>query len=183
MKKAIVLLVILFLAAAMAQPTVDGVIADGEYGSSVTHDDSGSVISWSIVDDTIYIGLSIENDGWVGLGLLKDKVDKKQGADQYLFVMNAGSLNALDMVQIDPKDAPVMDEEQGGSQSLLESAASLDGEVWTLEFSRKLDTGEATDLAISAGEPVTLLLAKGKEMDSEEEHRKNRRWELENFAF
>ncbi len=183
MKKGIVLLFALLMAFALAQPTVDGVIADGEYSSSYTHEDSGSVISWSIVGDTIYIGLSTENDGWVGLGLLKEKVEKKKGADQYLFVMNGGSLNAFDMTQVEPKDSPAMDEEQGGSQSILESAATLDGEAWTVEFSRKLDTGETTDLAITAGEPFTLLLAKGKEMDSEEEHRKNRRWELEDFAF
>ncbi|MCA9835934.1 MAG: hypothetical protein KC422_03430 [Trueperaceae bacterium] len=183
MKKGFVLLIVLFMAAAMAQPSVDGVINDGEYDSSYTHEDSGSVISWTIAGDTIYIGLSTENDGWVGLGLLQEKVEKKQGADQYLFVMDGGSLTALDMTQVDPKDSPAMDDEQGGSQSILESAATLDGEVWTVEFSRKLDTGEATDMLITPGETFTLLLAKGKEMDKEEEHRKNRRWELEDFAF
>jgi hypothetical protein len=173
----------LFVSLSLAQPTVDGTIGEGEYALSYTHEESGDVINWSVVGDTIYIGLQASNEGWIGLGLLKEKVEKKQGADQYLFVMTDGQLTALDMTQVKPKDEPALDEDQGGTQSILEKAATLEGETWTVEFNRKLDTGESTDIAIVPGEPVMLLLAKGKEMDQEEEHRKNKRWEIENFVF
>lgn len=54
---------------------------------------------------------------------------------------------------------------------------------WALEFSRKLKTGEATDVEIVPGKKMLVMLAHAGKMDPKEEHKKTERWYLEDFVF
>jgi hypothetical protein len=90
---------------------------------------------------------------------------------------------ALDMYQTKRTGAPVPDEKEGGKNSILAAAATYEGERWTVEFSRKLKTGEPTDMDITPGKKFFLMLAHSDKMDPKEEHKKTQRWYVEDFAF
>lgn len=184
MKRAVFGFLVLALGLVLAQaPKVDGKIAPGEYAKSFKHDKSGITLYWSVVGDTLYLALEGESKGWVGVGFLAEKTDKKKGGDQYLFYMDGGKLVALDMYQTKRTGAPVADEKEGGKNSILASAATYEGGKWTVEFSRKLKTGEATDVEIAPGKKLILMLAVAGKMDPKEEHKKTERWYVEDFAF
>ena len=163
--------------------TIDGKVAAGEYAKTFKHEKSGITISWSIVGDTIYLALQGESTGWIGIGFLNEKDDKKMGADQYIFTMEAGKMAAFDMVQVKRTGAPKADDDEGGKNSILQSAGSYAGKAWTVEFSRKLKTGDSSDVDIAAGKKLNVLIAHGPEMSLKEEHKKSERWYLEDFAF
>lgn len=186
MKKAIVLAVAaLVFSAGLAQKasTIDGKIASGEYAKTLKHEKSGLTLSWSIVGDTLYMAVQGESNGWLGIGFMAEEDDKKKGADMYLFAMVGGKFTAMDMVQVKRTGAPKLDTDEGGKSSLLAAAGTYAGKTWTVEFSRKLKTGEATDIDITAGKKMLVLLADGADMDPKEEHKKSERWYIENFVF
>lgn len=184
MKRGIVGLMVLALGVALAQaPKVDGKIAPGEYAKSYKHEKSGITLYWSVVGDTLYLALEGESKGWIGIGFLPEKSDKKKGADQYLFYMEGGKLVALDMYQVKRTGAPSPDEKEGGKNSILAANASYEGGKWSVEFSRKLKTGEPTDVEIVPGRKLFVLLAHSEKMDPKEEHKKTERWYVEDFAF
>jgi hypothetical protein len=164
-------------------PRLDGKIGPGEYAKSRTHERSDATLSWSIVGDTIHIGFQMKSEGWVGIGLLEHKTKDKQGADQYIFTIDDGKPMALDLYQSTPTKRPVPDEEEGGKNSIIQFAVVRDKDDWTVEFSRKLNTAEKTDMEIAPGRKFTLLLAHGEEENWRKEHRKSRRWDIEGFAF
>jgi hypothetical protein len=184
MKGAVFGFLVLALGLVLAQaPKVDGKIAPGEYAKSFKHDKSGFTLYWSIVGDTLYLGLEGESKGWIGISFLDEKTDKKKGSDSYLFYMEGGKLVALDMHQTKRTGAPALDEKEGGKNSILAAAATYEGERWTVEFSRKLKTGEPTDMDITPGKKFFLMLAHSDKMDPKEEHKKTARWYVEDFAF
>lgn len=186
MKKLVWMMALALVASAgLAQKaaTVDGKVAAGEYAKTQKHEKSGFTLSWSIVGDTLYMALQGESDGWIGLGLLAEEDDKKKGADQYIFLMDGGKFSALDMVQTKRTGAPKLDTDEGGKNSLLSSAGTYAGKSWTVEFSRKLKTGDSTDVDVVAGKKIILLLADSEEMNIKEEHKKSERWAIEGFAF
>jgi len=184
MRKGVVWLLVLVLSGALAQaPKVDGKIASGEYAKTYKHEKSGITLYWSIVGDTLYLALEGKSKGWIGMGFLPEKTDKKKGADQYLFYMEGGKLVALDMYQTKRTGAPVTDEKEGGKNSILAAAATYENDTWVVEFSRKLKTGEATDVEITPGKKLIVLLAHAEKMDPKEEHKKTERWYLEDFVF
>lgn len=181
----LVALVLLGLAFVLAQraPTIDGRVAAGEYAKTLKHDRSGMTISWSIVGDTIYIALQVDSPGWIGIAMMTEKDDKKKGADSYIFTMEGGKFTAMDMIQVKRTGKPADDTEEGGKNSILQSAGTYAGKTWTVEFSRKLKTGEAADMDITAGQKFIFSIAKGPEMAIKEEHKKSERWYIENFSF
>ncbi|MDW8017428.1 MAG: DOMON domain-containing protein [Thermus sp.] len=184
MKRSLAWLWVLVLGAALAQaPKVDGKIAGGEYAKSYKHEKSGITLYWSVVGDTLYLALEGQSKGWIGIGFLAEKSDKKKGGDQYLFYMEGGKLVALDMYQTKRTGAPVTDDKEGGKNSILAAMATYEGEKWTVEFSRKLKTGETTDVEIAPGRKLIVMLAHAEKMDPKEEHKKTERWYLEDFAF
>ncbi|MDZ7706292.1 MAG: DOMON domain-containing protein [Trueperaceae bacterium] len=178
----------LLVSLGMAQPTADGTIADGEYASTLAHEESGAVMYWTIDGDMLHFGMTMESSGWIGVGFaMPDDVTRaKSGFDQYMFSVVDGTAMAYDMYQEDARGAPTMDAEAGGSDSLTEFAGTYEGEMWTVEFVRPLDTGEETDAVIVAGEPMLLTFAEATTMDLDRRHERSSRggaYVIEEFMF
>jgi hypothetical protein len=165
------------------RPTIDGKIGAGEYAKTFAHPKSKITMTWTIAGDTIFIGLQATAEGWVGVNLLGTKTEKKKGADSYLFTTDGGQGVAMDLFQKTPTKRPVLDEEAGGKNSILEFAVSRSGEAFVAEFSRKLNTGEPTDMQITPGKKFVLSMAVGPEENWKKEHKKSRRWAIEAFSF
>ena len=170
---------------ALAQPAIDGAIADGEYANTLEHD-SGAVLYWTVDGDTLYMGYTMAASGWSGVGWLTEQTNRKAGADILMFAIEDGAVVAYDDYQDAARGEPVRDEDEGGSNSLSAFAAVHEGDVWTVEFSRHLATGEATDVDIVPGEPYLFMLAHGNTMDIERAHERSTRggaFYIEGFVF
>ena len=170
---------------ALAQPAIDGAIADGEYANTLEHD-SGAVLYWTVDGDTLYMGYTMEASGWSGVGWLTEQTNRKAGGDVLMFAIVDGEAIAYDAYQAAARGEPVLDEDEGGSNSLIEFAAVHEGGVWTVEFSRPLATGQETDVDIVAGEPMLFMLAHGNTMDIGRAHDRSNRggaFYIEDFAF
>ncbi len=178
----------LLVAVGMAQPAADGTIADGEYASTLAHEESGAVMYWTIDGDMLHFGMTMESSGWLGVGFAQpdDVARGKAGFDQYIFNVVDDAAVAHDMIQTDAKGEPAPDADEGGSESLSEFAATREGDMWTVEFVRPLDTGEETDAVIVAGEPMLVSFAHGTTMDLDRRHERSSRggaYMIEDFVF
>ena len=170
---------------ALAQPAIDGAIADGEYANTLEHD-SGAVVYWTVDGDTLYMGYTMEARGWSGVGWLTEQTNRKAGADVLMFAVVDGAVVAYDDYQDSARGEPARDEAEGGSNSLTAFAAVHENDVWAVEFSRPLATGEATDVDIVPGEAVVFMLAHGNTMDVERAHERSNRggaFYIEDFVF
>ncbi|NBC96381.1 MAG: DOMON domain protein [Deinococcus-Thermus bacterium] len=155
--------------------TVDGTIGADEYASSASHEESGAEMHWTVMDDTLYFAMTIDSRGWAGIGWATEQTRNKRGFDQLIFTVQDGEAVALDMYQDGARGAPAMDEAEGGSNSLTEFAGAHEGETWTVEFARPLDTGEDVDVAIMPGEEMIFDLAVADVMDVERRHDRSSR--------
>ncbi|MDI6772312.1 MAG: DOMON domain-containing protein [bacterium] len=182
-----VLALALILSAPMAfgqsRVVVDGKIGASEYAKTFKHDASGITLSWTVAGDTIYVGIRAQSEGWIGIGFLSEKTKGKQGADQYIFTVEGGKPVAVDLYQASAAGPPVLDDQNGGKNSILQSAVIRDGGVVVVEFSRKLKTGEKTDMDIVPGKKFFLLLALGTGEAWRSPHKGTARWEISGFAF
>jgi hypothetical protein len=182
-----VLALVLILGASVAfgqgRPAVDGKIGAKEYAKSFKHDASGITLSWTIAGDTIYVGAQAQAAGWLGIGFLPAKTKSKQGADQYIFTVEGGKPVVVDLYQAGAAGPPVPDDQNGGKTSILQSAVSREAKTLAVEFSRKLKTGEKTDMDIVPGKKFSLLLAVGAGEAWRSPHTGTTRWEVSGFAF
>ena len=157
---------------ASAQPVIDGAIGDGEYANTVTHE-SGAMLYWTVEGDVLHMGYTMAATGWSGVGWLTEQTNRKAGADMLMFSMVDGAAVAYDAFQAGARGEPDLDENEGGTNSLTAFAAMHAGDVWTVEFSRPLVTGEATDVDVVPGTPVVLMLAHGGTMDVGRAHERS----------
>jgi hypothetical protein len=165
----------LLVAFGMAQPAVDGTIADGEYAKSASHEESSTEMHWTVDGETLYFAMTIPAGGWAGIGWNTEMTRNKMGFDQLIFTVQDGEPVALDMYQDSARGAPVLDTDEGDTNSLTEFAGSHDGETWTVEFARPLDTGEATDVAIVPGQEMIFDIATAPVMDVDRRHDRSSR--------
>jgi hypothetical protein len=164
--------------AAATTPKVDGKIDAKEYANLFKHAPSGINVNYTIVGDTIYFGLESAPNGWIGLGF-NPTGDKKEGADMYMFLFDAGKLMASDMVMLKATGAPKPDTGEGGKDNILSSAGSSSDKGMVVEFNRKLDTKDKTDQPIMMGKVNKVLLAIGEDPSLTKSHKRGARWEAE----
>ncbi len=166
----LVLALALFGAAAVAQPVVDGVINDGEYAKTFVDGDTGAVLYWTIDGDDIHLAFTFPARGWAGIGWLAAKENRKAGADILIVTMQDGAPVLLDMYQDSARGESDMDEEHGGSNSYTAFAATFENDVWTVEATRPLVTGQPSDVDIVPGTPMVLMFAYANVMDVTRAH-------------
>ncbi len=186
LKLIIATLFALLIGFAAAQPAIDGSIADGEYANTVIHDDSGMVVHWTIDGDMLYMGFTLEARGWVGIGWGAEQTNRKAGFDVLIATEQDGEFVLLDMFQESARGEPVLDSEEGGSNTVVDFAVTHEGDLWTVEFSRPLDTGEDTDVAITPGTPMIFMGAYANVMDPSRAHGRSTQggaWYIMDFVF
>lgn len=188
MKKILITLITLSLLGtlAFAQPVADGTIGEDEYAKTLVHDATGARLFWTIEGDNLHMGFIMDAKGWVGVGWLSTKENRKEGADILIVTEKDGALVHLDMYQDNPRGEPKLDTEMGGSDSYLEVAISRNGETWTVEFVRPLVTGQATDVDIDEGEEMVFMVAFATVMDPGRAHARSTAggaYYIEKFVF
>lgn len=136
-------------------PKMDGVISANEYEHHYHSDQLNMDIYWTIDHDQIFFGLHSTAQGWLAVGLDPDG-PAMQGADIVFGYFQDGR------VVINDEYAPtlsshVKDTNLGGRDDLLQRAGSRNSEGTTLEWTRKLLTGDGHDRSITAGKHLLML--------------------------
>lgn len=155
------LILVLTFAGGVAQeevvpPTIDGEIVKGEYQNLYHSNAVKMFVYWTIVDDVIYIGLEAPAQGYLAWGIEVEV----EGVDRYDIVMGFvkdGELATVDVFASEPHPGHRPDVDQGGTDDILAAAGSEANGVTTIEFSRKLNTGDEFDNAIVEGALETYI--------------------------
>ncbi len=125
----------------------DGVITPGEYRSNKSFD--GYELWWTADDTYIYVGMKAKTQGWVAVGF--DPELMMQGADIVIGSVKDGKLSIADQYSTGQFGPHPADTQQGGTDDILASGGKSDGVFTTIEFKRKLDTGDKFDKALHKG--------------------------------
>lgn len=165
-------------ALAQTAPKVDGTIGAKEYANSMKIKDSGITLYWQVNGDTISFGLTTPAKIWSGIGF-NPTGDKKDGADMYMFIMDNGKLVAQDMTMTKPKGEPKLDTKEGCKSDILASAATQNASGMTIEFSRKLNTGDKCDSVLAAGKSAKVLFAVSDNPNVTKAHKKSDHWDMD----
>jgi len=125
----------------------DGVISADEYQQSKTYGDFS--ISWSNDTQYIYIGMKAKTAGWVAVGFGAETLMKN--ADIIEGFVKDGKLTVADMFSTGEFGPHPPDTQLGGTDDILTSAGKFDNGYTTVEFKRKMDTGDKNDKPLSKG--------------------------------
>ena len=125
----------------------DGVISADEYQNTRAYGDY--TIYWSNDNDYVYIGMKAKTAGWVAVGFGAETLMKN--ADIIEGSVSDGKLTIADMFSPNVVGAHPTDIELGGTDDILASAGKFDNGYTTIEFKRKLDTGDKFDKPLVKG--------------------------------
>ncbi|MGD9941008.1 MAG: DOMON domain-containing protein, partial [Clostridia bacterium] len=157
----------LVLMPALAEPSVDGLVAAGEYKSSETFEGGTLTVYWTISDSLAWFAMSAPTGGWVALGFGSESM--MQGADMAIgWVESDGTPFVLDCYSTGPYGPHPPDTELGGKDDLSSFAAIEKDGITTIEFSRPIAASEANDKPLVSGEPY--IWAYGPTDDFDEYH-------------
>lgn len=134
-------------AAAPPAPVIDGKIGGGEYASHYLAKNIGMELHWTIEGDSIYIGLRAPTTGWLAIGW-GPTGPIKEGGDILIGYIRGGELFLQDYFA-NTSVTHANDVSLGGRDDVLESSGSEDQESTTIEFRRRLDTGDKFDRPIT----------------------------------
>jgi hypothetical protein len=143
-------------AGAAALPTVDGRIVEGEYASHYLAPGIGMEVHWTIEGDFISFGLRAPARGWVAIGW--DPAGPIMEGEDIILGYIRGKELFLQDYYANSSVTHANDVSLGGRDDVLESSGSEDETYTTIEFRRRLDTGDRFDRPITPG-PHTVQLA------------------------
>jgi len=145
---------------ANSNQSIDGVITNQEYSSKKTFQDGSYELMWRINNEVITFAMKAKTIGWVSIGI--DPEVKMKNADIYLgWVTKEGNTELFDTfctVEVGPHPP---DTDQGGKDDIIAFAGKEDGNYTTIEFSRKLNTGDEKDKIIPISGKLTITVAYG----------------------
>jgi hypothetical protein len=137
---------------------MDGTISEGEYHSQLSFADGIFTLYWSLEGQTAYFGLRALTEGWVAVGF--DPVRAMDQADMIFgWVLEDGTVGALDAFSTGLYGPHPIDEELGGSRDILAFAGSQSAGLTVFEFSRPLDTGDRFDRPLRPEAETRIILA------------------------
>jgi hypothetical protein len=125
----------------------DGVISPGEYQSNKSFGDYE--LNWNADDQYIYVGMKARTPGWVAVGF--DPESLMLHADIVMGYVQDGKLSTADMYSTGQFGPHPPDTQQGGTDDILASGGKTDSGYTSIEFKRKLDTGDKYDKPIHKG--------------------------------
>ena len=143
-------------AAAAAPPAIDGRITEGEYASHYQAQRIGMEVHWTIEGDSIYFGLKVPATGWLAIGW--DPSGPIMEGEDILIGYIRGKELFLQDYFANSSVTHANDVSLGGRDDVLEASGSEDRQSTTIEFRRRLDTGDRFDRPITPG-PHTVQLA------------------------
>jgi len=130
----------------------DGVITPGEYKNTKSFGDYE--LNWTADDQYLYMGMKAKTMGWVAVGF--DPESMMLHADIVMGYVQDGKLSTADMYSTGQFGPHPPDVQQGGTDDILASGGKVDNGYTTVEFKRKLDTGDKYDKPLHKGVNKTI---------------------------
>lgn len=139
--------------------TPDGNITAGEYSrSAVMKSLSGSdtmEVYWKNDPQYLYMALRAKTPGWVAIGF--EPTVAMKDADIILGYVSDGKANVFDQYSTGNYGPHLNDTQLGGTYDILESGGREDAGFTTIEFKRKMNTGDKYDKAFTPGQNVSVI--------------------------
>lgn len=132
--------------------SADGVIKPDEYAGTQSY--AGYEIDWLSDGQYIYIGMEAKTAGWVAVAIQPGS--KMKGADIVLGFVKDGKATVYDQFSNVDFGPHPQDTELGGTIDILEFAGKEENGYTTIEFKRKLDTGDKFDNPLAKGKNQIL---------------------------
>ncbi|HOJ96635.1 MAG TPA: DOMON domain-containing protein [Methanospirillum sp.] len=164
----LLIMVCMILGSSAADVELNGVIGDTEYDHNASFDNGNYQIFWTIDNDIIYIGLLGKTTGWVGIGLKPSQMMKD--ADIILAGVADGTVYWADSFSTGNFGPHPPDTDLGGTDDIMNLSATEALGVTTVEFARKLNTGDAYDAVLTAKEEVPFIWAMATDDDPQFKH-------------
>ena len=137
----------------LASPSVDGILAPGEYANNIQVGRGQFLVSWTIEGESITMAVQARTTGWVaiGFGVVGRAMNQ---ADMVFGSASPGKPGkALDCFSTGPTGPHPVDTKLGGADSLAASTVVEKDGVTTMEFRRPLAATDRFDKPIAPGAP------------------------------
>jgi hypothetical protein len=149
--------------------SIDGVVEEDEYSSSLTFDDGKYILSWSVRGKNVFIAMSAETTGWVAIGF--DPTEVMAEADMIFgWVDDEGKAYIVDTYSEGPYGPHPPDEVLGGTQDIIEYAGSERDGRTIIEFSHLKNTEDQYDKLLFPEGGNSIIWAHGFSDDFNEIH-------------
>ena len=125
----------------------DGVITPGEYQKNKPFGDYE--LWWTADDQHVYMGMKAKTPGWVAVGF--DPESMMKNSDIVEGFVKDGQLSIADMYSTGQFGPHPADTQLGGTDDILASGGKSHSGYTTIEFKRKLDTGDKFDKPLHKG--------------------------------
>jgi hypothetical protein len=119
----------------------DGMISIREYNGNIHNGDYS--LNWWHDEQYIYIGIRAQASGWVAVGFQPQPLHRE--TDTVIGFVENGKTTVLDMYSTGDLGPCITDTELGGSDDIIEFGGSEVDGYTTIEFKRRLDTGDEYD--------------------------------------
>ncbi|MGA1822720.1 MAG: DOMON domain-containing protein, partial [Thermoplasmatota archaeon] len=147
---------------------MDGIVTPGEYKDSATFNFDNFRVYWTIVDDELHMAISAVTTGWIAIGF--DPEDKKKDSDVILGWVENDVVHIIDAYATGPLGPHPPDTHLGGTTDILEFNGTEIDNITTIEFVRKLSTGDDFDKDIPTSGNLNIIWAYGDHDDFGESH-------------
>ena len=135
----------------------DGVVTAGEYLNQLN---MGTYrLFWSATSDAIRVAMQSSAMGWVAVGFQPGT--RMKNADIVFGMFLDGAALVLDSYSTGDFGPHTADEKQAGTNDVVSFGGIRTDTTTTFEWERRLDTGDALDVALAPGVPQQIIWAYG----------------------
>ncbi len=153
-----------------ANPTLDGVIQKDEYTQSKTYDNNNFELHWRVESPNFFMAIRAKTKGWVSVGFSPTVMMKD--ADMIIgWVESNNEVKIFDAFSTGDMGPHPPDENLGGNNDIIAFGGTESGEWTTLEFQRKLDTGDKYDKVFPSSGNIKIIVAYGSRDEFASMHR------------
>jgi hypothetical protein len=152
----------------------DGIITKGEYSRNITMTEVGGTgasneLYWKNDAHYLYAGMRAKTPGWIALGF--EPTEWMKDADIVLGYVHNGVATVQDQYSTGNYGPHVPDTDLGGTDDIEEFGGKADGGYTTIEFKRKMNTGDKFDKAFVPGQAVPIIWSLSDSSSIENKHK------------
>jgi len=138
-------------------PEIDGMVEEQEYPQKLELEEERFIVFWKNDHEFLYMALKAKTTGWVAIGF--EPTTRMKDADMIFGWVKDGQATLLDLYSTGSTGPHPPDEELGGTNDILEFEGTEEGGYTTIEFKRKMDTGDKYDKVLIPGQTLNFIWA------------------------
>ncbi len=139
----------------------DGVVSKGEYDQELELAEGRFKVYWKTDGEYLYMALVGKTKGWVAIGFEPTK--RMKDADMVIGWVKDGKATVIDAYSTGETGPHPPDEKLGGRNDILSYGGSEKSGVTTIEFKRKLSTGDKYDKDLKLRTKIAFIFAMADE--------------------